>query len=44
VIVDVSGLFERHELCDDVRLDKSVCNGGGDRLKQAGGYEIRAHS
>jgi len=42
VIVDVIGLLERHDLYDDVRLDKAVCKGCGDRLRQAGGYEIRA--
>ena len=42
VIVDVIGLLERHDLYDAVRLDKAVCNGCGDRLKQSGGYEINA--
>jgi hypothetical protein len=42
VIVDVIGLLERHDLYDQVRLDKAVCKDCGGRLKHAGGYEIRA--
>lgn len=42
VVVDVIGLLERYDAHHPVRFDKAVCKGCGERLKQTGGYVIRA--